>query len=103
MKITIEIPDTIAAHFVPEGQEPERAVLEAIVLEGYRTRRFGESTVARLSGLPSQFSVHELLAKRDLYLNYNMEDADHDLQVAREDAQRIRTEQPANVPERLAG
>jgi predicted HTH domain antitoxin len=102
MKITVEIPDEMMATFVPAGQAPEQAVLEAIAVEGYRTRRFGESSVARLLGLPTRFSVHELLAKRDMYLNYSVEDADHDLEVAREDARQWRDERSANDSERLA-
>jgi predicted HTH domain antitoxin len=99
MKITVEIPDEMVGDLVREGRTPEAEVLEAVALEGYRSRRLGEEDVRRLLGLVSRLDVHALLAQRGMYLNYNVE---HDLEVAREDGQRWRAERAAKESERLA-
>jgi hypothetical protein len=102
MKITVEIPDEMVEDLVREGRTPEAAVLEAVALEGYRSRRLGEEDVRRLLELESRLDVHALLAERDMYLNYSVEDAEHDIQVAHEDGQRWRAKQVANESERFA-
>jgi predicted HTH domain antitoxin len=92
----------MVADLVREGRTPEAEVLEAVALEGYRSRRLGEEDVRRLLGLVSRLDVHALLAQRGMYLNYNLEDVEHDLEVAREDGQRWRAERAAKESERLA-
>ena len=47
MIITVEIPEELARQFVPAGQDPAGAALEAIALEGYRGDRREGSLVTK--------------------------------------------------------
>jgi hypothetical protein len=48
-------------------------------LEGYRSRRLGESAVRRLLGFGTRMEVHGFLKEHGVYLNYSMEDLEHDI------------------------
>lgn len=76
--IALEIPDTIPGVIAPE-QDPSRATLEALALEGYRSRRLGESAVRRLLGFETRMEVHEFLKAHCVLLNYSIEDLEHDI------------------------
>ena len=54
MTITIEIPEELAGQLIATGQEPARAALEAIALEGYRSDRLSEAEVRRLLGFETR-------------------------------------------------
>jgi hypothetical protein len=83
MNITVEIPDAIAGALAGAGQDPPRAVLEAVALEGYRRQVLGESAVRRLLGFETRMEVHAFLKEHGVYLNYSQEDLEHDLAEAR--------------------
>jgi hypothetical protein len=78
MHISLEIPDSIPNVVAPD-QEPARAALEALALEGYRSKRLGESAVRRLLGFETRMEVHGFLKEHGVYLNYSMEDLEHDI------------------------
>jgi hypothetical protein len=59
MHSAIDIPDTISGVIAPE-QDPARATLEALALEGYRSQRLGESAVRRLLGFQTRMEVHRV-------------------------------------------
>ena len=60
------------------GRDLERAVLEAITIEGYRTGRFGAATVGRLLGHDSRWKTEQWLAGRSIPLNYTVDDLEAD-------------------------
>ena len=78
MKITLEIPDGIAADFAGEGRDLARAVLEAIALEGQRTDRLSEYQVQQLLGFGYFEEVHRFLNEHGVYPPYAMEDVERD-------------------------
>jgi hypothetical protein len=78
MHIALDIPDNIPNVVAPD-QDPARAALEAMALEGYRSRRLGESAVRRLLGFESRMEVHGFLKEHGVHLNYSMEDLEHDI------------------------
>jgi hypothetical protein len=82
LTVTVEIPDDLAGALAAGGQDPERAVLEAIALEGYRTERLSESAVRRLLGFESRMQVHGFLKANHVYLHYGLEDLEHDMREA---------------------
>lgn len=82
MNITVEIPDKIAGSLASDGQDPSRAVLEAIAVEGYRTNRLSENEVQELLGFEYFEQVHGFFKERGVYLQYSMEDLEHDLAEA---------------------
>src|SRR3989304_3729890 len=55
MRITVTLPDDLAAPLLPPGQEPARAALEAIGLEAYRRRRITSYQLRCLLGIPSRY------------------------------------------------
>jgi hypothetical protein len=90
--IAINIPDNIAGVIAPE-QDPARAALEALALEGYRSRRLGDSAVRRLLGFQTRMDLHAFLKARGVYINYSMTDLEHDIR----EADRIVTSHPATA------
>jgi hypothetical protein len=78
MHIAIDIPDTISGVIAPE-QDPARATLEALALEGYRSDRLSEYDVQRLLGFETRMEVHGFLKAHGVYLHYRMEDLEHDM------------------------
>ncbi len=82
MTVTVEIPDALAAAFVRPGSDPARAVIEVVALEGYRRKLLGESQVRRLLGFDTRMEVHGFLEEHGVYLNYGMEDLEHDIPEA---------------------
>ena len=79
MIVTIEIPDNVAQALTAQGGDLSRAVLEAIVLEGYRRQRLGESQIRRVLGFETRMEVHGFLKEHGVYLNYGLKDLDHDI------------------------
>jgi hypothetical protein len=76
--IGVDIPDNIVG-VIAANQDHERAVLEALALEGYRSGRLGESTVRRLLSFQTRTEVHGFLKKHGVHLNYAMHDLEHDM------------------------
>lgn len=101
MKINLEIPDEIASALAPEGESLPRAALEALALEGYRTQRLSESQIRTLLDFETRMQVHAFLKAHHCYLDYTLEDLEHDRQVS----ERLRPRRHATPPdqERLAG
>jgi len=83
LQITLEIPDTIARSLVCEGQDPARAALEAIAIEGYRTDRLSEYQVQQMLGFEYFEEVHRFLNEHEVPSHYSMEDLEHDFAEAR--------------------
>ena len=83
MQITVDIPESVAEQIIPAGMSPPQAVLEALALEGYRTRRLSEYQVQQMLGLQSRFVVHAFLNDHQTCLNYSVEDYEKDLETLR--------------------
>jgi len=81
MHITIDIPDTISGVIAPE-QDPARATLEALALEGYRSDRLSEYDIQQLLGFETRMEVHGFLKAHGVYLHYGVADLEHDMRGA---------------------
>ena len=92
MIITVEIPEELAGQFVPVGQDPARAAVEAIALEGYRSDRLTEADIRELLGFETRMEVHGFLKKHGAFLPFTVEDLEHDREVAVQAARRARSE-----------
>jgi hypothetical protein len=98
MDVTIHIADEIARQIVPEGADPAlvaRVALEALVLEGYRSRALGESAVRRMLGFESRLDVHAFLKQHGVYLQYGIAELEQDMAAAREVVAEIEAERGA--------
>jgi hypothetical protein len=79
MTLILELPDDKADELREAfGPQLDRAALEALIIEGYRTRKFGEGVVRRLLGLESRWDAQEWLSKRGIPSNYSIEDIQAD-------------------------
>ena len=99
MHIALDIPDNIPNVVAPD-QDPARAALEAMALEGYRSQRLSEFDVRELLGFTTPMQVHGFLKEHGVHLNYSMADLEHDIResdriVAMVNARKSSSEQPA--------
>ncbi|MGB9032709.1 MAG: UPF0175 family protein [Acidobacteriaceae bacterium] len=76
MQIQIELPDELAKAL--ESEDLSRAALEALALEGYRSRRIGGGQLQRLLGFSTPMQVHAFLKEHGVYLNYSIDDLEKD-------------------------
>ena len=84
MKVTIDLPEDIAAALEERWENVPRRTLEALAVEGYRTGALSEMQVRRLLDLDSRFQVHALLKAHYVPLRYTEADLEDDLSAHRE-------------------
>jgi predicted HTH domain antitoxin len=82
MQVIIDIPDTLAAQLSAAGRDPSRATLEALAVDGYRTRQLSEGEVRTMLGYKTRIQVHELLKEHGVYLNFSVEDLQQDIETS---------------------
>jgi hypothetical protein len=78
VEIRLNIPDDLAHQVASQGEDPARMVLEALAIEGYRSKRLSESSVRRMLGFESRIQVHAFLKQHDVYLHYSLADLERD-------------------------
>jgi predicted HTH domain antitoxin len=83
MQVTLTIPDALAEQLIAAGQDPARAALEALAVEGYRTQRLSESEIRQMLGYETRMEVHALLAAHDVCLHYSLDDLETDAETSR--------------------
>lgn len=70
MNLDLQIPEEIA--HLP------RATIEALALEGYRSKRFSERQLRQMLGFSSRMQVHAFLKEHGVHLHYSLEDLEQD-------------------------
>ncbi len=75
LNISGSIEETLKKAF---GQDLDRAALEALAIEGYRTAKLTAGEVARILGLETSIAAQAWLAQHGVELNYALEDLDAD-------------------------
>ena len=78
MRIIFGLPDDSAQHVAGRGEDPARTALEALALDGYRSRTFSEDQLRRMLGFETRIEVHAFLKCHDVYLNYTSRDLEED-------------------------
>ena len=79
MTVTLNIPNEAEQVFRDAwGNDLDRAALEALVIEGYRSRRFGLATVRRLLNLETRWDTEQWLGAHGVNWNYSLEDLESD-------------------------
>lgn len=85
MTITLNIPDEAKQTLLEVwGDQLDRAAFEALVIEGYRARKYGNSTVRRLLGHETRWDTEKWLADHGVDHNYSLEDLEQDRQTMRD-------------------
>ena len=82
MQITVELPDDLARQMIPAGNDPARTALEDMAVEAYRAHRLTEHQLATLLGL-GRYELDGFLKRREVWLEYSMDDLRQDLEVHR--------------------
>ena len=79
MQVTFEVPEDIACALASGPAAVDRAALEGLAAEGYRSALLSESQLMRLLSLPSRFAVHDWLRQRQIPYRYTETDLATDL------------------------
>jgi predicted HTH domain antitoxin len=79
MQVTVEIPDDMAQKLTPAGQDPSRALLEALAIEGYRSGTLTAYQTRRLLGFETRFELDGFLKAHNIWeYAYSLEDLEQD-------------------------
>lgn len=84
MQITIEIPDEVAQRLNGEWGSISRRLMEVFVAEAYLSGALSTAEVRRILQLPSRLETHAFLQRRGVYLNYDSEELERDIQTIEE-------------------
>ena len=82
MQVTLEIPDDMAGKLAPQGQDPARAALEAVAIEGYRSGALSAYQTRRLLGFETGYELDGFLKAHKVWEHaYGPEDLEKDRQT----------------------
>lgn len=82
MQVTLEIPDELAGKFVSRGQDPARAALEAVAVEGYSSGSLSAYQTRCLLGFETSYELDGFLKAHNVWEHaYSLEDLDQDSQT----------------------
>jgi hypothetical protein len=83
MQVIVNLPDDVVAQLQIENGDIERAILENIALEGYRSARLTSAQIRRMLGFTTRMQVDEFLKLNGIYLEYTDEDLAHEAETSR--------------------
>jgi hypothetical protein len=79
MQVTVEIPDEMAQRLTPNGEDPARATLEAVAIEGYRSGALTAYQTRRLLGFETRYELDGFLKEHNVWEHaYSVEDLEQD-------------------------
>jgi hypothetical protein len=82
MQVTVEIPDDVARILAPQGQDPARATLEAVAIEGYRSGALTAYQIRRLLGFETRYELDGFLKAHNVWEQaYDLADLEQDRQT----------------------
>ena len=84
MQLTLDLPEDVTESLRGTWGDVSRHALEALAVEGYRTRALTETQVKRLLNYESRFEVHALLSQFRVPHRYSQADAEQDVAGHRE-------------------
>jgi len=80
--VTVEIPDDMAKRLTQAGQDPARAALEAVAIEGYRSGALSAYQTRRLLGFETRYELDGFLKAHNVWEHaYSLEDLEQDRQT----------------------
>ena len=83
MTIMLNLPEDIAQQFSARGEDPGRAALQALAIEGYRTHTLSEEQIRRMLDFETRMEVHAFLKEHGVCLNYTTADLQADIEASR--------------------
>lgn len=94
MNLELQISEEVALLLTNEYADLPRAAIEALALEGYRSKRFSDGQLRRMLGFSSRMQVHAFLKEHGVYLHYSLEDLDQDRETSRSLEENVPGEHP---------
>jgi len=82
MQITLDLPDALVQHF--NREQLSRDILEALVVQAYRTEKITRAEVGRILDLPSRWAVDAFLKQHNTDLHYDEVDLERDRETLRQ-------------------
>ena len=84
MQVTFEIPDDMAGNLASNGQDPARAALEAVAIEGYRSGALSPYQTRRLLGFETRYELDGFLKAHNVWERaYGLEELERDRETLR--------------------
>ncbi len=82
MNVQVKIPDEVFKHI---DAQTSRQILEAVVLEAYKSQQLTAAQVGKILGFPTRIEVLDFLAKNQIaWVDYSTEDAERERNLLRE-------------------
>ncbi len=79
MLVTVEIPDDLAERLAGQGQDLERATLEALAIEGYRSGSLSPLQTRLMLGFETRYEFDGFLKQHQVWEHaYDLEDLEQD-------------------------
>lgn len=78
MKITLDIPDPIAAHLADSRETLTRRSLELLAIEAYRKGAIGAGEVGQLLGFDSRWDTYNFLQREQAEPPFSQADQEND-------------------------
>jgi hypothetical protein len=97
MNLELQIPDDVGRFLQAEYADLPRAAIEALALEGYRSKRLSDGMLRKMLGFSSRMQVHAFLRDHEVYLNYSLSDLEQDRETSAsfEAVEKLGPRQPA--------
>jgi len=85
IQVTLDIPDDMAGKLASHGQDPARAALEGVAIEGYRSGALSAFQTRRLLGFETRYELDGFLKAHCVWEHaYGLEDLEQDRQTLRQ-------------------
>jgi hypothetical protein len=82
MNVQVTIPDEV---FNQTNEETSRRILEAVALEGYKSKQLTPAQIRQILGFETRLEVYDFLAKNGIaWVDYSPEDAERERNLLRE-------------------
>ncbi len=81
MNVQVKIPDEV---YNQANADTPRRILEAVALEGYKSKQLTAAQIKRILGLATRLEVYNFLAKNEVaWVDYSPEDAERERSLLR--------------------
>ena len=84
MNLELQISDEVAHLLATKYEDLSLAALEALALEGYRSKRLSEGQVRQMLGFSSRLQVHAFLKDHGVHLHYSLADLEQDRETSQQ-------------------
>lgn len=74
MKVSLEVPESLAERLSGSAEDLSRAALEALTVEAYRQRRINGLELRQLLGIETRIEMDQFLKSYSVPLDYTIDD-----------------------------